>query len=316
MNADTSQTDWLLAYLDYLEVEKRYSAHTLSAYRRDLQRIQHAAQTLDTTDWNAIDSKLLRRILANFHSKGLSGRSQQRMLSALRGLYRFMQTQGQTCVDPSTGLHTRKQAQRLPQTIDVDAINRFLDQAATTPYEQRDFAVAEILYGSGLRISELVGLNIEAIDTANTNVTVQGKGGKQRLLPLGSRSLQRLQEWMQIRKDWLIQAGDNAAISEPHAPLFINHRGARITVRSLQRQLKQLAIRHGLSSNLYPHRLRHSFATHMLESSGDLRAIQELLGHANLSTTQIYTRMDFGYLSEVYDRSHPRAREAKLKPND
>jgi integrase/recombinase XerC len=283
-------------FLDYLAQVRRYSPRTVAAYRRDLEAV---AQALDRRPWDSVDVHAVRAYAAAAHRKGLGGRSLARRLSALRSFYRYLVRQGLTRANPAQDVRAPKTARRLPDALDVDETDRLLKGAGSDPLAVRDLAVMELFYSSGLRLSELVGLDLGDLDLAEGRVRVTGKGNKTRELPVGRAACAALKAWLAERSD-LAQGGEPA--------LFVSKRGTRLSGRSIQARLRLWARRQGLGRRLHPHMLRHSFASHLLESSGDLRAVQELLGHASLSTTQVYTHLDFQHLAQVYDAAHPRAR--------
>jgi len=297
---DKTPDPWVERYLDSLEYERRYSPHTLLNYRRDLTSLLGYAQTAPITDWTALDSHHLRQWISQLHRKGLAGRSVQRHLSAARSFLQFLVREKQISHNPGRGLRAPKSPSKLPAVLDVDQVNSLLAGEESTPIALRDQAIMELLYSSGLRLAELVGLNNHDIDLAEAIVTVTGKGSKTRILPVGRMARKALVRW---------QAARGELASEQEQALFVSNRGTRLAARSVQQRLRHEGRKRGLETPLHPHKLRHSFATHLLESSGDLRAVQELLGHADISTTQVYTHLDFQHLAQVYDKAHPRAKK-------
>jgi len=286
----------LARFYQYLAAEKRYSSHTLEAYRRDLQAF--TAYCGDISSWDAIDQKKIRAFVASQHRQGLGGRSLQRQLSSIRSLYRFLCRHQLATTSPAQGVPAPKAGRRLPKTLQVDELSQLLDVKNDSPLAVRDIAMMELLYGCGLRLAELSGLNLQDLDWQQGVLTVTGKGRKQRRIPFGQKAANALKKWLPAR----------ALLLKQDCPaLFISQRGVRISHTSIAQRLKKWALVQGLGSHVHPHKLRHSFASHILESSSDLRAVQELLGHANLSTTQIYTHLDFQHLASVYDKAHPRA---------
>lgn len=284
----------LQAFLDYLKFEKDYSANTLAAYRRDLDRF--AAMTLEAPD--RVSRSHIDTFVARLHSEGLAPRSIQRALSSVRSFFKYLEARRETKKNPAAAARAPKSRNRLPGTLDADQAARLFEFEAKTPLEKRDKAMLELFYGSGLRLSELVGTNRNDLDLDAGFVTVLGKGRKTRQVPLGRYCIAAVRAWLVV----------HPAIEDAgNAPLFTGRGTARISPRTVQNRLKQLAARQLGSTDLHPHMLRHSFASHLLESSGDLRAVQELLGHADLGTTQIYTHLDFQHLARVYDAAHPRA---------
>ena len=288
------------AYLEHLRSERQLSAHTLSAYRRDLDKLRAFAQDEQLADWQALDSARLRRLIAHLHQQGLSSRSLARLLSACRGLYQYLGREGLCRHDPAAGLSAPKGQRRLPRALDADRAQQLFATAADDDFlARRDQAILELLYSSGLRLSELVGLDLLQLDLDEGLVRVSGKGNRERIVPIGRPARTALRAWLAVRQ---------GLASEP--ALFINRHGRRLSARSVQLRVRQAGIRE-LGEHLHPHMLRHSFASHLLESSQDLRAVQELLGHAAIRTTQVYTHLDFQHLAKVYDSAHPRARQRK-----
>ena len=287
-------------FVAHLRDERRLSPHTLSSYSRDLMRIAQWCGEQQIATWERLEQRHMRNYLAQRHRQGIGGKSLQRELSALRSLFRYLLREQAAKNNPAQGLRAPKVKRRLPATLDADQIGQVLDRQATDPLQLRDLAVMELLYSSGLRLAELVSLNIDSIDLQDATLQVTGKGGKTRRLPVGRKACEALGRWQPVRKD-LAAAGEPA--------LFVSRRGRRIHPRTVQARLQKWARELGAARDLHPHLLRHSFASHLLESSGDLRAVQELLGHADISTTQIYTHLDFQHLAKVYDDAHPRARK-------
>jgi integrase/recombinase XerC len=292
----------LQRFLDYLTVERRYSAHTVAAYRRDLERFI-ADVDLPLTE---VRRHHVAEHTARLHGRGLKPRSIQRALSSIRSLYRYLKRAGPISEDPTVGVRGPKHPRRLPGALDPDQTAQLFTAEADTPREQRDLAMVELLYGSGLRLAELTGANVADVDLDAGFISVRGKGGKDRRVPLGRLCVAALRRWLDARRDLLPGSPGYAA-----APLFTGQPGRRISPRTVQQRLKRLALRQLGSDELHPHMLRHSFASHLLESSSDLRAVQELLGHADISTTQIYTHLDFQHLARVYDGAHPRSKARK-----
>lgn len=288
------------AWLAELAEQRRLSPHTIANYRRDL------AQLLAAAEGQPLDRLLvhhIRRFVAGLHAKGLSGRSLARLLSAWRGFFAWLGERGLVRINPCDGIRAPKSPRRLPKALSVDEAARLLqpDDDGDSRLEARDAAMFELLYSSGLRLAELVGLDRDALDSIlnDGEVRVIGKRSKPRLVPVGSQARQALAAWAAVR-DAL------AATDEP--ALFVNRRGRRIGPRSVELRLARRAVRLGLPQHVHPHMLRHSFASHVLQSSGDLRAVQEMLGHASIASTQVYTHLDFQHLASVYDRAHPRAK--------
>lgn len=273
------------------------SPHTRAAYRRDLRRFAHylESQAVDIP----IDTHLLRTYCAGLHRGGAASRSIARALSALRSYFKFLCARGSLQHNPTHGLHAPKGARRLPRLLDVDQAGQLMSRVPQDVLETRDLAMWEIIYSCGLRVSELVALDLGSLDYAAGEARILGKGRKERLVPIGRHAVRAVQAWLAVR------AGMTG--TETHA-LFLNRHGARLTTRQVQLRLKAWALKQGFEGSLHPHMLRHSFASHLLESSGDLRAVQELLGHSNIRSTQVYTHLDFQHLAKVYDQAHPRAR--------
>ena len=288
----------------YLESERRYSPHTLSAYRRDIGGFVAFFSDSDAAgdgwSWSDIKQDLVRRFVASQHRKGLSGRSMQRQLSAIRTLFNYLCRHHLANDNPAQGVPAPRAPRRLPDTLSVDQLNRLLAVPGSDALAVRDRTVMELLYGCGLRLSELTSLDLNDIDWQEQTLTVLGKGQKQRRVPFGGKAKTALKDWLKERA-LLVKPEEQA--------LFTNRFGRRISNSSVQQRIKKWVLQLGISSKVYPHMLRHSFASHLLESSKDLRAVQELLGHANLSTTQIYTHLDFQHLAGIYDKAHPRSRK-------
>jgi integrase/recombinase XerC len=294
------------AWLAYLSATRRASAHTLAAYRRDVQLLQSLLVERGLHDPAQADALALRQAVAALHRRGLAPRSIQRFLSACRGLFGYMVGQGLMGANPALGIQAPRGKRSLPKVLDVDQAARLLDAEPRGEEGLRDKAIMELFYSSGLRLSELCGLDIGDLDLHEALVTVTGKGNRSRTLPVGRQAIAALREWLQLRPQWPRAA---------HCPaLFVSRRGTRLGVRAVQLRLARHARESGLQQHLHPHMLRHSFASHVLESSRDLRAVQELLGHANLSTTQVYTHLDFQHLAKVYDAAHPRAGRRRDTP--
>jgi integrase/recombinase XerC len=287
------------AWLGYLAAARRASPHTLAAYRRDLALMVDTLAARDIHTPAAVDALAIRHAVATLHRRGLAPRSLQRWLSAVRGLFGFLVGHGVLGANPAQGIGAPRGARTLPATLDVDQAARLLDATPEGREALRDQAMFELCYSSGLRLAELCALDLADCDLRGGLVTVTGKGGRTRTVPVGSQACRALAAWLGVR------AGMRGAALTP--ALFLSRRGTRIGARAVQLRLARMARERGLPQHVHPHMLRHSFASHVLESSGDLRAVQEMLGHANLSTTQIYTHLDFQHLAKVYDAAHPRA---------
>ena len=289
-------------FLDHLRVERRMSANTLDAYRRDLDALVHWSEAMGYGDAASLDSERLRSFIAAEHRRGLIPKSLQRRLSACRGFFAWLLKHGRIAANPASTVRAPMSARKLPQVLDVDEAVQLVELPTDAPLGVRDRAILELFYSSGLRLSELCGLRWRDLDLADGLVQVLGKGGKQRIVPVGSHACAALAAW---RKD---------SGGKQDAPVFPGRGGENpITPRAVQLRLRQLAQRQGIFKRVHPHLLRHSFATHVLESSGDLRGVQELLGHADIGTTQIYTHLDFQHLAKVYDGAHPRAKRKHKK---
>jgi integrase/recombinase XerC len=295
--AATPNQNYLNGYLAWLRTEKQYSELTAENYARDLGHLFELA-----ADTPLADLKIhhIRRFIAQLHSKGLGGRSLARMLSAWRGFFTYLMRDHGLTGNPCAGLRAPKSPKSLPQALSPDEAARLVDLPVDTTEAIRDKAMFELLYSSGLRLAELVNLDPLQLDLNAGEVRVTGKGNKTRIVPLGKFAITALQAWLAVR-DQLASTGETA--------LFVGQRGQRISPRVVQLRLQQWGVKQGITSNVHPHLLRHSFATHVLQSSGDLRAVQEMLGHASISTTQVYTHLDFQYLSKIYDAAHPRAKK-------
>lgn len=292
--------DWQARFINYLRHERRLSGHTVSCYQRELICIARWCEERAIPRWQELKQHHVREFIASRHRAGISGKSLQHELSVLRSLFRYLIREGQTDQNPAQGVRAPKVQRRLPATLDADQLGRLLDISGATPLELRDLAMMELFYSSGLRLAELVSLDLMDIDASNPLLAVTGKGAKTRYLPIGRLAQQALQRWIKAR---------SALAGASETALFVSNRGSRIHPRTVQQRIARWAKVYGADRHLHPHMLRHSFASHLLESSGDLRAVQELLGHADISTTQIYTHLDFQHLAQVYDKTHPRARK-------
>ena len=288
----------LEAYCVHLRNERQVSVHTLDAYRRDLLKVVVFCEKEQIRGWPELNIQLLRRLVARLHQQGQSSRSLARLLSAVRGLYHYLNREGVCSHDPANGLAAPKGERRLPKTLDTDRALQLLEGAVEDDFlAHRDQAILELFYSSGLRLSELTSLNLEQLDLADGLVQVHGKGSKTRVLPVGRKARAALEQWLALR-----------TMSNPiDDAVFVSQQGRRLGPRAIQVRVKAAGERE-LGQNLHPHMLRHSFASHLLESSQDLRAVQEMLGHADIATTQIYTHLDFQHLASVYDSAHPRAK--------
>ena len=287
-------------YLRYLSDERRYSPATVAGYRRDILQFVEFITAAGVKNCCEADTLHVRDFAGSRRRKGISARSLQRSLSALRGFYQYLQRERQVENNPAADVTAPLTGKKLPELLDVDEINHLLAAVPQDPLKLRDHAVIELMYSSGLRLSELVSLDVGDVDLSQGQVHVLGKGNKARYLPVGRAARKALERWLEVRA---------AKVKNNENALFISHRGRRLSARAVQQRMAQLGRELGLDKHIHPHMLRHSFASHLLESSNDLRAIQEMLGHADISTTQIYTHLDFQHLAQVYDRAHPRARK-------
>lgn len=288
-------------FLVYLKSERQLSLNTQINYRRQLYALIKLASEVGISCWQNVDSSAVRLLIGRSKREGLNSSSLSLRLSALRSFFNWMVKQRQLNANPAKGVINPKQGRHLPKNINIDDINQLMEIKNDDLLSIRDRTMLELMYGSGLRLSELVGLNCKTINLANSVVRVIGKGSKERKVPLGRESMKWLRKWLILRD--LLSPQDDA--------LFISKLGRRISPRNVEKRFAEWGIKQGLSTHVHPHKLRHSFATHMLESSGDLRAVQELLGHSDLSTTQVYTHLDFSHLADVYDSAHPRAKRGK-----
>ncbi|MCK5865214.1 MAG: tyrosine recombinase XerC [Marinobacter adhaerens] len=289
----------LAEFIRHLASEKRHSPRTCDSYQRDLLRLADWFGRSGFVAWQRVTNHDLRRYVATLSREGLSGRSIARHLSATRRFYQFLLREKLASDNPALDIRAPKSGRRLPRVADVDQLNHLLDGQPDDPLEVRDLCMFELMYSSGLRLAELASLDLDTVDLRSGEVRVMGKGGKERLLPVGRKAIAAIQAWLPYRA---------ALANDGEAALFVSQRGERLSHRSIQARLSRWGISRGADQKLHPHLLRHSFASHMLESSGDLRAVQELLGHADIATTQVYTHLDFQHLARVYDQSHPRAR--------
>jgi integrase/recombinase XerC len=283
-------------YFAHLRHERRLAAHTVEAYARDLALLLALAGEKPVAQLAGQD---IRRFIAMLHGRGLSPRSLARLLSAWRGYFNWLARQHAIASNPCTGIRAPKSARLLPEALSPDEASRLVAIDDTSEAGLRDHALFELAYSCGLRVSELTGLDVGAVDAATGEVRVTGKGAKTRIVPVGKPALAALATWLPVRGR-LAKAGE--------AALFVGRKGTRLTPREVQRRIKRWAALAGLAVDVHPHMLRHSFASHVLQSSGDLRAVQEMLGHASISSTQVYTHLDFQHLAKIYDAAHPRAR--------
>jgi len=296
------QQQWIDHFLHHLQTERRLSANTRKHYQRDLHELLAFCGEAGISSWAGLDTHQVRQFAARSHRRGLSGRSIQRRLSAIRTFFNYLLRERAVTQNPALDVRAPRSESRLPDTLNVDDIARLLALPARDALAVRDQAILELMYSSGLRLAELVALDAGDIDLPQAMVRVTGKGAKTRVLPIGSKAMTALRAWLQLRPQQL-EAGGRA--------VFTGRGGRRLSARAVQQRVRHRARQRGIPGNVHPHTLRHSFASHLLESSGDLRAVQELLGHADISTTQIYTHLDFQHLAQVYDKAHPRARKVR-----
>ena len=294
-----SELTWIDKFIRHLEYERRLSALTCKHYRRDLHALQNYCDQINIDQWSQLDDEAVRSFASSSYRKGLSAKSIQRQLSAARTFFRYLTREKHVRMNPVESVRAPKSGKRLPENRDADRMAQLLDISGKGPLVVRDRAMLELLYSSGLRLSELTGLDLGDVDIADATARVTGKGNKDRILPVGRYALEALVAWLKERV--------TLADSEETA-LFVSIKGSRLSPRSVQARVDYWAKKQGINTKVYPHLLRHSFATHMLESSHDLRGVQELLGHASISTTQVYTHLDFQHLAQIYDQTHPRAR--------
>jgi integrase/recombinase XerC len=294
----------LADFFKLLTIEVRASEHTVKNYQRDIKHLSRYCTDKAIVQWTDLKHTDIRSHIAGRHRKGLSSKSLQRELSAIRSFYNYLLKKGQADTNPAQHITAPKQARKLPKTLDVDQLTGLLEAGASSLLEIRDLAMFELFYSSGLRLSELSALDLSDLDLPDNTLTVRkGKGGKSRVLPIGSKAVKAIENWLQ-------QRAIKIPVSE--TAVFVSTRGTRLGQRNIELRLEQWCKKKGIAEHIHPHMLRHSFASHLLESSQDLRAVQELLGHSNISTTQIYTHLDFQHLAEIYDKAHPRAKKKPL----
>ncbi len=292
--------EWPSRFFAHLSTERRLSPHTDANYKRDLERFIAYCTQHGLEEWPRVDSQHVRMFAAAEFRRGASARTIQRRLSALRTFFNFLIREAALTANPAGEVQAPKAKKRLPETIDVDQMARLLTFRTDETLSVRDKAIMELFYSSGLRLSELVGLDLQDLDLRDRTVRVIGKGQKSRIVPVGSHAATALSNWLKER---------SSAATIGETALFVGQNGARLGPRAVQKRIAQWAKHQGLGVHVHPHMFRHSFATHLLESSQDLRGVQELLGHANISTTQVYTHLDFQHLAKIYDQAHPRARK-------
>ena len=287
-------------FFDYLRGEKWAASHTLSGYRLDLNQLQKFCLAQNVECWSVLKSMDIRQYVAARHKDGVGAKSIQRELAAIRSFYRFLLKKQLVEINPAQGVRAPKSAKKLPKTLDVDQVAGMLNAGSDSVLDIRDKAMFELFYSSGLRLNELVMLDVGDVNLIEGSLRVRyAKGGQQRQVPVGGKAIIAIKQWLSCRPE-----SDTPA-------MFVTKQSSRIGQRNVQLRLEKWCIKYGLSEHIHPHMLRHSFASHLLESSQDIRAVQELLGHADVSSTQIYTHLDFQHLANVYDKAHPRARKSK-----
>lgn len=299
---DAGEAAWIDRFLAHLLNERRLSPHTESNYRRDLHALAGFCERENIGSWAGLDTAQVRRFAAAEHRRGLAARSVQRRLSAVRSFCNYLIREGELAANPAADVPAPKIGKHLPNTIDPDRMAALLEIPGDDPIAVRDLAIMELLYSSGLRLAELVGLDLNDLDLRDRMVRVTGKGDRTRIVPLGGKAANALRQWLSERLAWVRDERD---------AVFLSRSGRRLSPRSVQARVREWGKRRGTGVRVHPHLFRHSCATHVLESSGNLRAVQELLGHANLSTTQVYTHLDFQHLARIYEQTHPRARKRK-----
>ncbi|HBV76532.1 MULTISPECIES: tyrosine recombinase XerC [Vibrio] len=292
----------LQRFYDYLNHEKGLSAHTQSNYQRQLSIMTQQLIVLGIKDWQQVDAGWVRQLASKGMREGLKASSIATRLSSLRSFFDYLISIDILEANPAKGVSAPKKKRPLPKNLDIDDVGQLLDVNDNDPLSIRDRSMMELMYGAGLRLAELVGIDINHVQFSQGEIRVIGKGNKERKAPFSGQAKEWLVCWLKVRP---------SLASEGEPALFVSKRGTRISHRNVQKRMEEWGIKQGVSSHISPHKLRHSFATHMLESSGNLRAVQELLGHENISTTQIYTNLDFQHLADVYDSAHPRARKKK-----
>ncbi len=297
-------------FLTHIRTERRLSANTIEGYQHDLSSLQSYATELGLAEAQDLTPHHIRQLIGRAHRKGISGRSQQRRLSAFRTFFNYIAREEVLRQNPAQTVTAPKSSRKLPRTLDTDQVAQLLNFIPDNWHSIRDKAILELLYSSGLRLSELTSADCTSVSLSEGTIRVTGKGNKQRIVPVGKMALKAIQDWLVVREFPPVKT-----IQVNSRALFVSQRGSRISPSSVQARLRYWAKKQHLITNLHPHMLRHSFASHILESSGDLRAVQELLGHADISTTQIYTHLDFQHLAAVYDKTHPRAQRRKGKSN-
>ncbi len=308
----TTESAWIERFASHLKHERRMSGHTIAAYLADIACLGAFCDARKIEHWSDLDGLGVRTFAASSHARGLGARSIQRRLSALRTFYEYLVREGCCTRNPAQGVPAPKQKKRLPTTLDADQMGRLLSFRSDDSLSSRDKAMMELFYSSGLRLQELVGLDLASIDLKDRTVRVLGKGAKSRVLPIGRHAVAALRGWLKERTALLAERRDLAGgVDALRDAVFLGRGGRRLSPRAVQLRIELWGRRQGLGVHVHPHMFRHSFATHLLESSGNLRGVQELLGHADIGTTQVYTHLDFQHLAKVYDAAHPRARRRR-----
>ena len=296
--------DPLVNFYEYLRAEKGLSLHTQRNYKQQLETMAFQLVQLGIEDWSSVDAAWVRQLASKGMRDGMKASSLATRLSSLRAFFDFLILRGEIAANPAKGVSAPRKKRPLPKNLDVDEVNQLLDVDEDDPLAVRDRAIMELMYGAGLRLAELVNVDLKDIRTSRGELRVVGKGEKERKVPFAGQAVIWVEKWLRVR----------GQLSDPNeSALFVSKLGGRISHRSVQKRMAEWGQKQAVSSHISPHKLRHSFATHMLESSQNLRAVQELLGHENISTTQIYTHLDFQHLAEVYDQAHPRARKKGRK---
>ncbi|EFP95674.1 tyrosine recombinase XerC [Vibrio caribbeanicus] len=296
--------DPLVNFYEYLRAEKGLSLHTQRNYKQQLETMAFQLVQLGIEDWSSVDAAWVRQLASKGMRDGMKASSLATRLSSLRAFFDFLILRGEIAANPAKGVSAPRKKRPLPKNLDVDEVNQLLEVDEDDPLAVRDRAIMELMYGAGLRLAELVNVDLKDIRTSRGELRVVGKGEKERKVPFAGQAVIWVEKWLRVR----------GQLSDPNeSALFVSKLGGRISHRSVQKRMAEWGQKQAVSSHISPHKLRHSFATHMLESSQNLRAVQELLGHENISTTQIYTHLDFQHLAEVYDQAHPRARKKGRK---
>ncbi|MFN1651798.1 tyrosine recombinase XerC [Vibrio rotiferianus] len=303
----TSLTKPLERFYEFLRSEKGLSLHTQRNYKQQLETMAHQLAEMGLKDWSQVDAGWVRQLAGKGMREGMKASSLATRLSSLRSFFDFLILRGEMSANPAKGVSAPRKKRPLPKNLDVDEVNQLLEVSEDDPLAVRDRAMMELMYGAGLRLAELVSIDVRDVHLRSGELRVIGKGDKERKVPFSGMATEWVGKWLRVR-------GDLAASGEP--ALFVSKLGTRISHRSVQKRMAEWGQKQSVASHISPHKLRHSFATHMLESSNNLRAVQELLGHENISTTQIYTHLDFQHLAQAYDQAHPRARKRSDDKSD